>query len=69
MYNYYRDELSDDADNNQFNNIKVVNSKTFKYENKIIDNTNNAGIKDIELAIPLKSRQLLESTKYSINKL
>ena len=54
MYNYYRDELSDDADNNQFNNIKVVNSKTFKYENKIIDNTNNVGIKDIELAIPLK---------------
>ena len=54
LYNYYRDELSDDADNNQFNNIKVVNSNTFKYKNKIIDNTNNAGTKDIELAIPLK---------------
>ena len=54
LYNYYRDELSDDADNNQFNNIKVVNSNTFKYKNKIIDNTNNVGIKDIELAIPLK---------------
>ena len=54
MYNYYRDELSDDADNNQFNNIKVVNSNTFKYKNKIIDNTNNAGTKDIELAIPLE---------------
>ena len=36
LYNYYGDELSDDADNNQFNNIKVVNSNTFKYENKII---------------------------------
>ena len=34
LYNYYRDELSDDADNNQFNNIKVVNSNTFKYKNK-----------------------------------
>ena len=54
LYNYYRDELGDDADNNQFNNIKVVNSNTFKYKNKIIDNTNNAGTKDIELAIPLK---------------
>ena len=54
MYNYYRDELSDDADKNQFNNIKVVNSNTFKHKNKIIDNTNNAGTKDIELAIPLK---------------
>ena len=54
LYNHYRDELSDDADDNQFNNIKVVNSNTFKYKNKIIDNTNNQGTKDIELAIPLK---------------
>ena len=54
LYNCYRDELSDDTDNNQFNNIKVVNSNTFKYKNKIIDNTNNASTKDIELAIPLK---------------
>ena len=54
LYNYYRDELSDDADNNKFNNIKVVNSNTFKYKNKIIDTTNNQGTKDIELVIPLK---------------
>ena len=54
MYNYYRDELSDDADDNNFSNIKVVNSNTFKYKNKIINNTNNAGTKDKELAIPLK---------------
>ena len=54
LYDYYRDELSDDANNNNFNNIKVVNSNTFKYKNKIINNTNNAGTKDIELAIPLK---------------
>ena len=54
LYNYYRDQLSDDADDNQFNNNKIVNSNTFKYKNKIIDNTNNQGPKDIELAIPLK---------------
>ena len=54
LYNYYRDQLSDDADDNQFNNNKIVNSNTFKYKNKIIDNTNNQGTKDIELAIPLK---------------
>ena len=54
LYNYYRDELSDDADDNQLNNIKIVNSNTFKYKNKIIDNTNNQGTKDIELDIPLK---------------
>ena len=35
LYNYYRDELSDDTDDN-FDNIKVVNSNTFKYKNKII---------------------------------
>ena len=33
LYNYYRDELSNDADDNNFDNIKVVNSNTFKYKN------------------------------------
>ena len=66
LYNYYRDELSDDADDNNFDNIKVVNSNTFKHKNKIIDNTydvdagaqgydvNKNGTQDVELAIPLK---------------
>ena len=65
LYNYYRDELSDDADDN-FDNIKVVNSNTFKYKNKIIGNTYNVnagangydvnknGTQEVELAIPLK---------------
>ena len=39
LYHYCRDELSDDADNNNFDNIKVVNSNTFKYKNEIIGNT------------------------------
>ena len=30
LYNYYRDELSDNADDNNFGNIKVVHSNTFK---------------------------------------
>ena len=66
LYNYYRDELSDDADDNNFDNIKVVNSNTFKYKNKITGNTynvdagaqgydvNKKGTQEIELAIPLK---------------
>ena len=66
LYNYYRDELSDDADVNNFDNIKVVNSNTFKYKNKITGNTYNVdaddddydvnknGKQEIELAIPLK---------------
>ena len=67
LYNYYRDELTDDADDNNFDNIKVVNSNTFKYKNKIIGNTYNVntgadgydvnknGTQEVELAIPLKS--------------
>ena len=43
LYNYYRDELSDDADDNDFDNIKVVNSNTFKYKNKTIGNTYDVG--------------------------
>ena len=66
LYNYYRDELSDDADDNNFDNIKVANSNTIKYKNKIIGNTYNVnagaqgydvnknGKQEVELAIPLK---------------
>ena len=66
LYNYYRDELSDDADDNNFYNIKVVNSNTFEYKNKIIGNTYNVnagadgfdvnknGTQEVELTIPLK---------------
>ena len=56
LYNYYRDELTND-NNNNFANRNVVNSSTFKYENKIIGNTyneNKNGKQTIELAIPLK---------------
>ena len=66
LYNYYRDELINDADDNNFDNIKVVNSNTFKYKNKITGNTYNVdagaqgydvnknGTQEVELAIPLK---------------
>ena len=66
LYNYYRDELCDDADDNNFDSIKVVNSNTFKYKNKITGNTYNVdagaqgydvnknGTQEVELAIPLK---------------
>ena len=66
LYNYYRDELSDDNNPNNFPNANVVNSNTFKYKNKITGNTYNVAEgadghdatrvdkQDIELAIPLK---------------
>ena len=41
LYNYYRDEFSDDINNNNFGNIQVVNSEAFKFKNKIIGNTYN----------------------------
>ena len=66
LYDYYRDELSNDADDNNFDNIKVINSNTFKYKNKITGNrynvdagtqsydVNKNGMQEVELAIPLK---------------
>ena len=66
LYNYYRDELSDDPDIDNHDNINVVNLNAFKYKNKITGNTydvlNTAddyvavkeGIQEIKLAIPLK---------------
>ena len=65
LYNYYRDELTND-DNDNFANINVVNSEAFKYKNKITGNTYNVdaaaegydvnknGTQKIELAIRLK---------------
>ena len=65
LYNYYRDELTND-DNDNFANINVVNSEAFKYKNKITGNTYNVdagaqgydvnknGTQEVELTIPLK---------------
>ena len=62
LYNYYRDELSDNANNND----NTVNSDPFRYKNKITGNTYNVaagatdynanknGTQNIELAVPLK---------------
>ena len=47
LYNYYRDELNDDADLNNFDNNNVVSSEAFKYKTKIIGNTYS-----IEATIP-----------------
>ena len=65
LCNYYRDELTNDGNDN-FANRNVVNLNAFKYKNKITGNTynvdaaaagydvNNEGTQAIELAIPLK---------------
>ena len=41
LHNYYRDELRNDDDDNNFRNIKVVNSNSFEYKIKFIVNTYN----------------------------
>ena len=41
LYNYYRDELNDVANLNNFANNNVVSSNSFQYKNKIIGNTYN----------------------------
>ena len=65
LYNYYRDELTNDGNDNLASK-NVVSSNVFKYKNKIIGNTYNVaagaagydanknGTQTIELAIPLK---------------
>ena len=63
LYDYYRDELTNDGNDN-FANRNVVNSEAFKYKNKVIGNTYNVdagaqgydvnknGTQERELAIP-----------------
>ena len=41
LYNYYRDQLNDDANLNNFANNNAVSSNSFQYKNKIIGNTYN----------------------------
>ena len=65
LYNYYRDELTND-NNNNFANRNIVHSNAFKYKNKIIGNTYNVdaaaaghdanknATQEVEIAIPLK---------------
>ena len=65
LYNYYRDELTND-NNNNFANRNVVNSNDFKYKNNIIGNMYNVAAaaaaydankndtQEVEIAIPLK---------------
>ena len=64
LYNYYRDELNDDADDNNFDNIKVVNSNKFKYKNKIISSTY-----DVDARIPNPDgTEQIDNPIYHVNK-
>ena len=64
LYNYYRDELSNNADDDNFDNIKVVNSNTFKYKMKIIGNTYDV---DARIPNPDGAGQI-DNPIYNVNK-
>ena len=59
LWNYYRDKISDDANennaaNNRTNNNKAIKSKSFEHKTKLIRSTpNNNNILDATV-IPLK---------------
>ena len=66
LWNYYRDELSDEINDNSGINKDVVNSEFFKYKTNITGSTYNfaatvtgynaikEGKKEVEIVVPLK---------------
>ena len=66
LWNYYRDELIDEANDDNGPNKNVINSNSFKYKISITGSTynvaatagdydaNKEGTKKIEIAVPLK---------------
>ena len=64
LYNYYRDELNDDANLDNFANNNVVSSNSFQYKNKIIGNTYNV---DTAIANPAGGARIA-NPNYDANK-
>ena len=66
LWNYYRDELTDETNDNSGPNKNVINSKSFKYKTSITGSTynvtttvngydaNKEGTKEVEIAVSLK---------------
>ena len=64
LYNYYRDELNDDANLDNFANNNAVSSNSFQYKNKIIGNTYNV---DTTIANPAGGARIA-NPNYDANK-
>ena len=66
FWNYYKDELTNETNDNNGPNKNVINSKSFKYKTSITGNNdgnpennlnydqNKRGTKEVEIAVPLK---------------
>ena len=63
LWNYYRDELIDEANDNNDPNKNVIKAKSFKYKTSIIGNTYNAPEKS-----PNATGQAINNPDYSANK-
>ena len=64
FYNYHRDELSDNDNDPNFANTKVVNSSAFIYKNKIVGNTYNV---DSTIAAPIDANPNARGPKPDYN--
>ena len=66
LWNYYRDQLTDETNHDNGPNKNVINSQSFKYKTSITGNAynvavgtrgynvNKEGTKEVEIAVPLK---------------
>ena len=67
LWNYYRDELTEETNDNNGPNKNIINSNSFKYKVSITGSTynvaattedydeNKEGTKEVEIAVPLKN--------------
>ena len=63
LYNYYRDELNDDANLNNYANNNVVSSNSFQYKHKIIGSTYNVD----STIVPAAGGARVANPKYDAN--
>ena len=63
LWNYYRDELTDETNDDNNLNKNVINTKSFRHEKSIAGNTYNVPRK-----IRNAARQTINNPDYSANK-
>ena len=63
LWNYYRDELTDDRNDNNIPNENVINSKSFKYKTSVIGSTY-----DVDVKITYAEGNKIDSPDYDANK-
>ena len=63
LWNYYRDELTDDTNDNSNRNKKVIHSESFKYKTSITGSTTN-----VDAKITSDAGNQVNNPKYDANK-